>query len=138
MKGIMNRAWEIAKAASAKYGYSAKEFFALALKAAWAEAKAPKQKTVAERIEELESLGFKRWQKGTFDRLYINADVLGLVCEYYKSGSIHAAYFKGERISNSEGYRMKSAKTFIDVKTGMLYSDNATLKAAAMELAKVA
>lgn len=138
MKNIMNRAWEIAREAAKKYGHSVKEYFSMALKAAWAEAKAPKQKTVAERIEELESIGFKRWQKGNMDRLYINATQLGLVVVYRKTGSIQSSYFDGESISHAEAGRMKYAKTFIDVKTGECYSDNATLRQAAMKLAKIA
>lgn len=138
MKKIMSRAWEIAKEAAKKYNDSAKVFFAEALKAAWAEAKKPEIKPVAERIEELEQLGFKRWQKGTMDRLYINAWNLGLECAYYKTGSIKDAWFNGESISNSEGYRMKAAKTYIDVKTGRVYSDNYSLEQAAKKLAKIA
>lgn len=87
------------------------------------------------KIEELESKGFSRWTKGNMDRLYINAAQLGLVCSYHKTGSISSAQFNGERISNSEGYRMKNAKTFIDIKTGAIYSDNDTLKEAAEALA---
>lgn len=91
-----------------------------------------------ERIKELEELGFTRWQKGGMDRLYINANVLGLVVHYRKTGSICDAWFNGESISHAEGYRMKAAKTYIDVKTGVCYSDNNQLKKAAEELAKIA
>lgn len=91
-----------------------------------------------ERIKELEELGFTRWQKGNMDRLYINAEMLGFECIYYKTGNIKSAWFQGDEISNSEGYRMKAAKTYIDVKTGVCYSDNNQLKKAAEELAKIA
>ena len=87
-----------------------------------------------QRIAELEAKGFKRWTKGTYDRLYINASVLGLVCDYYKTGNIHYATFNGEEVSNSEARRMKASKTFVDVKTGMVYSDNKYLKEAAEAL----
>ena len=87
-----------------------------------------------EMIAKLEEQGFKRWTKGNMDRLYINASDLGLECSYYKSGNISDAYFRGERISNSEGYRMKNAKTYIDVQTGKVHSDNRTLEQAAAEL----
>lgn len=137
MKKIMSRAWEIARNAAKKFGHSAKEYLSMALKAAWAEAKTV-VKPVSERIEELEQLGFKRWQKGNMDRLYINAWSLGLECAYYKTGSIKDAWFDGESISNSEGYRMKAAKTYIDVKTGKVYSDNYSLEQAAKKLAKIA
>ena len=92
-------------------------------------------KNVSERIDELEEQGFKRWQKGQFDRLYINADQLGLECKYYKTGNIKSALFNGDEISNSEAYRMKAAKTYIDVKTGEVISTNSTLRKAAMVLA---
>lgn len=36
---IMKRAWAIAKEASQKFGYSSKEYFAISLRMAWAEAK---------------------------------------------------------------------------------------------------
>ena len=62
-------------------------------------------------IAELEAKGFKRWTKGNLDRLYINAAQLGLVCQYYKTGNIRHAEFNGESISNSQGYRYKSALT---------------------------
>lgn len=39
---IMTRAWAIAKDASKKFGYSAKEYFAISLRMAWAEEKAVK------------------------------------------------------------------------------------------------
>ena len=81
-------------------------------------------------ITKLEARGFNRWQKGTMDRLYINAKDLGLVCEYYNTGNIRNAYFNGERISNSEARRMTGSKTFIDVATEKIYSDNQTLKEA--------
>lgn len=42
MKNVMVRAWEIAKAAVVKFGGKVREYFAAALKMAWAEAKAPK------------------------------------------------------------------------------------------------
>lgn len=89
------------------------------------------------RIDELIQKGFKRWTKGNMDRLYINAADLGLVCDYYKTGNICCADFQGERISNSEGARMKAAKTFIDVKTEKVHSDNRTLLRAAAELAGI-
>ena len=90
-----------------------------------------------ERITELEQLGFKRWTKGSMDRLYINAGQLGLNCEYYKTGNIRSATFKDEHVSNSEARRMKDAKTYIDIKTSKAYSDSYTLKRAAEELAEI-
>ena len=144
---IMKRAWEIARTAAAKFGHSVKSYLSMALKMAWAEIKAAAEtaaevvaeviKPVSERIDELVELGFNRWQKGNFDRLYINASTLGLTCRYYNSGNIADAYFDGERVSNCEARRMKAAKTYLDVKTGRLYSDNSTLKRAAAKLARI-
>jgi len=85
-------------------------------------------------IKALENKGFKRWTKGNLDRMYINASQLGLECSYYKTGNISAAYFNGELISNSQGYRYKASKTYIDIKTGRVFSDYTTLKEVAQEL----
>lgn len=85
-------------------------------------------------IEKLTAKGFTRWTKGKYDRLYINAKELGLVCEYYKTGNIHSAEFRGDGISNSEAYRMKSAKTYIDVATEEVNSQNGTLEEAVKEI----
>ncbi len=86
------------------------------------------------RIAALEAKGFNRWTKGNYDRLYINASALGLHCDYYKTGNISNAVFQGVSISNSEGRRMKAAKTYIDVKTGEVHSDNYMLEKAVKAL----
>lgn len=86
------------------------------------------------KIEKLESLGFKRWTKGDIDRLYVNASVLGLECDYYNTGNIKYAEFNGEHISNCQARRMREAKTFIDIKTGKLHSTNPILLRAAENL----
>lgn len=88
-----------------------------------------------EKIARLEEKGFKRWTKGNMDRLYINATMLGLNCEYYNTGNIRSAWFNGASISNCEARRMKAAKTYIDIKTGTVYGDNNSLKEAAEKLA---
>ena len=75
------------------------------------------QMFTTEKIAELEQKGFRRWTRGSMDRMYINAANLGLVCTYHNTGSIKSACFAGYSISNSEAYRMKAAKTFVDVKT---------------------
>lgn len=85
-------------------------------------------------IEKLAAKGFNRWTKGKYDRMYINAKDLNLDCEYYKTGNIHSATFRGEGVSNSEAYRMKAAKTYIDITTGEVVSDNRYLKEAAEEV----
>lgn len=88
-------------------------------------------------IAKLESKGFNRWTKGNMDRLYINAQTMGLTVRYHKTGTVAEAYWNGERISNGEARRMMSAKTYIDLKDGSLHSDNYwcdTLKDAAQAL----
>lgn len=87
-----------------------------------------------EQIKALEGKGFSRWQKAGMDRLYINATQLGLNCEYYKTGNVKNAEFRGVQISNSEANRMRAAKTYIDVNTGRVYSGNSTLKSAVEEM----
>ena len=87
-----------------------------------------------ESIEKYEQAGFKRWTKNQMDRLYVNANVLGLECTYYKTGNVHSANFNGEDISNSEAYRMKAAKTYIDIKDGKLHADRKDFEEAAEAL----
>jgi hypothetical protein len=131
MKKIMNRAWEIAREA-AKVSGRAIEYIAAALRMAWAEARKPAD--ITDRIDELTALGFSRWQKAGMDRMYINAGALGLICTYYKTGNISGAEFRGEHISNSEAYRMKAAKTYIDLKLRRIVSDSCVLAAAVADL----
>lgn len=87
-----------------------------------------------ERIEVLQSKGFRRWTKGAKDRLYINASDLGLVCTYYNTGNIRSAHLNGDSISNSRARKMKAAKTFIDLHTDILYSDDSALAHLAADL----
>lgn len=71
--------------------------------------------TKEQKIEMLEKMGARRWQKGNMDRLYINADVLGYEYTKYKSGNIHTATLNGKSISNSEMYRVLGYKTYLDI-----------------------
>ena len=111
----------------------ATQYISEALRTAWREVKVMGKKVI-DRIEELEALGFKRWTKNGMDRLYVNASALGLNCEYYKTGNISGAWFDGECISNCEARRMKSSKTYIDIKTEKIYSNNYLLAKKAAEL----
>ena len=81
-----------------------------------------------EAIEKLTDAGFKRWQKGDHDRLYISAAKLGLKMDE------DGVSFMGDPIDHREGRRMKAAKTYMDVKTGEVFSGNDTLEAAANAL----
>lgn len=78
MKNIMKRAWEIAKSGVEKFGGKVKEYFAEALKMAWAEAKQPatKEVTVQDLNEALEEMygGYSAsvWKKYGHERIYVN------------------------------------------------------------------
>lgn len=85
-------------------------------------------------IAKLEAKGGKRWINGNMDRMYFNATVLGLELEYYKTGNIRDASFRGTGLSNSMGGRYKAAKTYIDLATGDVHSDFDCLADAVREL----
>lgn len=77
MKDIMTRAWNIAKEGAAKFGGKASEYFAEALKMAWAEVK----KVVKEAFGEARVIEttwgdklFKVWRKYGKNRLYVNRE----------------------------------------------------------------
>lgn len=72
-------------------------------------------------IEKLEAKGFKRWTKGSYDRLYINPEDYGVEYDYYKTGNISSVKLNGERVSNADGRRLKASKVYIDVETGELH-----------------
>jgi len=85
-------------------------------------------------IKTLEGKGFKRWTKGNLDRMYINAAQLGLVCTYYKTGNISSATFCGDSISNCRARGLKASKTFLDLNSDTIYSDDPLLAHAAADL----
>lgn len=72
-----------------------------------------------ENIPELEKMGFKRWTKNGMDRLYVNAQALGLDRE---RGTLN-----GEKISNTYARGLASAKTYIDLNTYMIVSTSCEL-----------
>lgn len=112
-KEIMVNAWEIAKEGQKNFGGKVSEYFAEALKMAWAQAKNGLD------IEALEKKGFNRWTKGDMDRLYFSIEKAGaLELDYYKSGNLRSADLEGERISNAEACRLLAVKCFIDLKNG--------------------
>lgn len=116
---VMARAWEIAREGQSRFGGKVREYLSASLKMAWAESRKPVITT-----ESLIRSGWKLWEKGTMRRLYVNASVLGLECTYYASGMIHTAMIDGCTVSNSEARRMMAAKTYIDLTTNTLHSDN--------------
>lgn len=112
-KEIMVNAWKIAREGQKAFGGKVREYFAEALKMAWAQAKNGLD------IEALEKKGFNRWTKGDMDRLYFSLEKSGaLELDYYKSGNLRAADLEGERISNAEACRLLAVKCFIDLKSG--------------------
>ena len=92
---------------------------------------------IESKIKTLEEKGFKRWTKGNIDRLYINASQLGLNCTKYNTGNIRSATFQGVGISNCHARKMYAAKTYIDLKTEKVVSDDDMLARAAAELAGI-
>lgn len=91
-------------------------------------------KITEEKINELAEKGFKRWTKGSMDRLYVNPGVLGLAYTTYKTGNISWACLGGKEISNSDGRRLRDAKTYVDLVKGLIVSDDARLAHLAAEL----
>ena len=73
------------------------------------------------RIEELEALGFKRRKDEKGDRLYINAEQLGL--EY---NNLKYSRFNDCFISGGKAERLKNAEPYINVKKrkGWVYSND--------------
>lgn len=82
-------------------------------------------------ITALEEKGFKRWTKGDKDRMYVDAEKLGLKVQKYGSGAVKHAEWDGEKISNREGTAMLHAKTYFDLTDMSVHSDDSDLLAAA-------
>jgi hypothetical protein len=79
------------------------------------------------KIQELAKT-FSRWMKDgsngkKYDRIYFNAEDLGLKLWYYKTGNISDAEINGESISNCEARRIKAAKAYLDIETWTLHID---------------
>lgn len=72
-------------------------------------------------IKKYEAAGFKRWTKNGMDRLYIDAEALGLEVERYGTGNIKSATWQGEKVSNADARRILASKAYIDVETGELH-----------------
>ena len=87
--------------------------------------------TTEKLITALEEKGFKRWTKGDKDRMYIDAEKLGLKVQKYGSGAVKHAEWDGEKISNREGAAMLHAKTYLDLTDMSVHSDDSDLLAAA-------
>lgn len=76
------------------------------------------------KIEILEQLGGKRWDKGDKDRVYFNYDALVSLLEiettYYNTGNLSSIVVDGQSISNSQGNKLlislRANKFYYDVK----------------------
>lgn len=87
--------------------------------------------TTEKLITALEEKGFKRWTKGDKDRMYIDAEKLGLKVLKYGSGAVKHAEWDGEKISTRKGTAMLHAKTYLDLTDMSVHSDDSDLLAAA-------
>lgn len=76
-----------------------------------------------EQIKALQDIGFRRWTKYGKDRLYANAEAIGLELDYYKTGNISDAMLDGSRISNCQARKILSAidGCYIDILTGKVF-----------------
>lgn len=82
-----------------------------------------------EEIEKLEAAGGRRCQKYGKDRIYFNAESLGLSVERYNSGNISHAELMGKEIPNAEARGLVAWDFFVDVKTGeRAYASESGLK----------
>ena len=117
---LMKKAWELIRAGLTR---------SAALTTAWNLAKAEINRVLSteEKIEKLIKAGAKRWTKNGMDRLYINAKVLGLEYQTYKTGNVSYAEFNGEHISNCECNRILAAKSYINVKDFRIHCDYSPL-----------
>jgi|GEM_PF-3601407 len=110
-RNIMVNAWRIAREGQKAFGGKISEYFAQALKMAWAQAKNGLD------IEVLEKKGFNRWTKGDMDRLYFNIARSGhMEVDHYNTGNISHAAIDGEEISHRFAGQILAVKRFIDLK----------------------
>ena len=82
-------------------------------------------------VAKLEAHGWKRWTKDAKDRMYVDAEKLGLKVQKYGSGAVKRAEWDGEKISNRAGAAMLHAKTYLDLTDMSVHSDDSDLFAAA-------
>lgn len=76
----------------------------------------------AEIIAKLEAAGFNRWTKNGMDRLYVNADTLGLVVRVAKSGNAAGeGIWCGTEVYKQDANEILHSKVWIDVTTGELH-----------------
>lgn len=81
----------------------------------------------AEQVARLVKMGGKRWQKGSMDRIYMDAPKFyGLDVGYYNTGNVSYAELDGKKISNAMAReiinQLASAKVWFDVSSGQFES----------------
>ncbi|MFF1341156.1 hypothetical protein ACFVYT_25085 [Streptomyces sp. NPDC058290] len=83
------------------------------------------RKVIAFTVEALTVIGGSHWQRGDMDRVYFNnpAQLAGLEISHYKSGNISGAYWQGELVSNSQGYKLATSidKLWYDLADGKFH-----------------
>ncbi|MER7131320.1 hypothetical protein [Streptosporangium saharense] len=83
------------------------------------------KKAVVFTVETMTAIGGNRWTKSGHDRVYLNdwADLAGLEINHYNTGNISSAFYQGERISNSQAYKLLGCidKVWFDAATGRLH-----------------
>ncbi|MFF5445515.1 hypothetical protein [Streptomyces sp. NPDC012888] len=83
------------------------------------------RKAIAYTVETLTAVGGNRWQRNGMDRIYFNnpAQLAGLELHHYKTGNIAGAYWQGELISNSQGYKLATCidKLWFDTVDGQFH-----------------
>lgn len=90
--------------------------------------------------EQIIAIGGREWIKGDKHRVYLNQDIwtalIGLEVEHYKSGTISSASLDGERISNSQAYKILAAidAVWLDVTTGQIVISRYTTRPLADEV----
>ena len=92
-------------------------------------------------IEMLESLGGKRWQGGSNDRVYLPVqlccNLIGLAVTRYNSGNVSSATLEGEKISNGTATAMLSSLdgSYYNVLTDKFFTCHGVAEAARARLA---
>lgn len=108
LSAILKQAHAIARSIRCKkWSLTYREALSQGAKQAWAAARAERAATPAQgSVEErLIAAGGKVWIAGDKNRIYFNnlAELLGLECEFYKTGNVSCALLDGKVISNSKG-----------------------------------
>lgn len=63
-------------------------------------------------------------EKGKAHNTRRTESLLGLECEYYKTGNVHHAYWRGGEMSNCDARRVLAASIWYDLKTDKIYMKN--------------